>query len=378
MPTPQKYQAAAGVRWRIQYTGPDRKRHTKGGFKTKKQADHWAAENLLERSAGTWVDPEKGKATIGALGARWLRMQTHLKPSTLNLTEGQWNAHVKPRWGDTPVREITTPGVQAWVSVEVDSGPSTVLGAHAILAKILDLAVDERRLATNPARGVKLPKKGKGVNVYLTAEQLHALVDECGEKGDLIFLLGTVGLRWGEAAALRVKDVDFDRRRISITRNAVTVRQDVIIGTPKTGELRSVSVPSEVLAKLKGRAKGKRPDELLWHRADGRPLLKLTGSSFFHGAVKRRMAADPDFPRLSPHGLRHVAAGLMVSSGANVKVVQRQMGHSSAVETLNRYADLFDGDLDAVADRMDEILGSASNVREMKKEATPDDSESGL
>lgn len=68
----------------------------------------------------------------------------------------------------------------------------------------------------------------------------------------------------------------------------------------------------------------------------------------------------------------------MVSSGANVKVVQRQMGHSSAVETLNRYADLFDGDLDAVADRMDEILGSASNVRQMKKEATPDDSESGL
>ncbi|TNL96572.1 tyrosine-type recombinase/integrase [Corynebacterium tapiri] len=63
------------------------------------------------------------------------------------------------------------------------------------------------------------------------------------------------------------------------------------------------------------------------------------------------MAKDKTFPRVTPHGLRHVAAGLMVHAGANVKVVQRQLGHTSAVMTLDTYADLFD------EDRMPWVLG---------------------
>lgn len=60
--------------------------------------------------------------------------------------------------------------------------------------------------------------------------------------------------------------------------------------------------------------------------------------------------------KLMPHGLRHVAAGLMVGSGASVKVVPRQLGHASAAMTLDRYSDLFDGDLDAVVGRLDEMF----------------------
>jgi integrase len=52
---------------------------------------------------------------------------------------------------------------------------------------------------------------------------------------------------------------------------------------------------------------------------------------------------------MSPHDLRHTAASLAVSAGANVKAVQRMLGHASAAMTLDVYADLFDDDLDAVA-----------------------------
>ncbi|OLT55825.1 hypothetical protein BJF89_13645 [Corynebacterium sp. CNJ-954] len=382
MPTPQKYQSAKGTRWRIQYVDPTRTRRTRSGFQTKKQAEHWAAENLIERNTGSWIDPKSGKITVGQLGDEWLKNQTHLKASTRELTDMRWRVHVKPRWGEVSVNEVTNADVQAWVS-RMERGASTVIGVHAILANILDMAVKQQRLLVNPARDVTLPKKGKGVKVYLTADQVKDLVDECSVKGDLIYLLATVGLRWGEAAALRVKDVDFKRRRISITRNAVTVKQKIVIGTTKAGENRTVAVPAEVLNDLKDRVKGKSPDDLLWHRNNGEPLLKLTGNSFFHHAVKRRMAADPTFPKLSPHGLRHVAAGLMVSSGANVKVVQKQLGHASATETLNRYADLFDEDLDAVADRMDDVLSRvtklrASNMRKIEKEATLGDSRNSL
>jgi len=58
---------------------------------------------------------------------------------------------------------------------------------------------------------------------------------------------------------------------------------------------------------------------------------------------------DRDFPRLTPHDLRHTAASLAVSAGANVKALQRMLGHASAAMTLDRYADLFDDDLDSVA-----------------------------
>jgi integrase len=58
---------------------------------------------------------------------------------------------------------------------------------------------------------------------------------------------------------------------------------------------------------------------------------------------------DADFPAMSPHDLRHTAASLAVSAGANVKAVQRMLGHASAAMTLDVYADLFDDDLDAVA-----------------------------
>lgn len=57
---------------------------------------------------------------------------------------------------------------------------------------------------------------------------------------------------------------------------------------------------------------------------------------------------------MTPHDLRHTAASLAVSAGANVKAVQRMLGHASAAMTLDTYADLFDDDLDAVAVGLDE------------------------
>jgi len=57
---------------------------------------------------------------------------------------------------------------------------------------------------------------------------------------------------------------------------------------------------------------------------------------------------------LTPHELRHTAASLAVSAGANVKAVQRMLGHASAAVTLDVYADLIDDDLDGVATALDQ------------------------
>jgi integrase len=63
-----------------------------------------------------------------------------------------------------------------------------------------------------------------------------------------------------------------------------------------------------------------------------------------------------EFPTVTPHDLRQSAA----SSDANVKAVQRMLGHAKASMTLDVYADLFDDELDIVGDRLDEAIRSTA------------------
>jgi integrase len=77
----------------------------------------------------------------------------------------------------------------------------------------------------------------------------------------------------------------------------------------------------------------------------------------FAPAVEICQREDDTFPSITPHDQRHTAASLAVSAGANVKAVQRMLGHVKASMTLHVYADLFDDDLDAVAVNLDAAIG---------------------
>ena len=72
------------------------------------------------------------------------------------------------------------------------------------------------------------------------------------------------------------------------------------------------------------------------------------------------MFAWESFPVITPHDLRHTAASLSISAGANAKAVQTMLGHASAAMTLDTYSDLFPDDLDGVAARLDEVARALS------------------
>lgn len=349
----KKYATAKGTAWRVQYRSPDGKSRTKQGFRTKNEAQAWAEKNATAVREGDWIDPNAGRITVGELGKRWVDSLTHLKPSTLRVVKQHWNNYVLPRWGTTPVSAIKHSEIQEWVA-SIDRSATIVRGAHNTLSQILDMAVADGRIKKNPAKGCKLPRKGKPRKVYLTMEQLTALADECSTRSELVLLLGTSGLRWGEAVALRPCDLDPLRNRINVERNAVTVGSAVHIGTPKTHERRSIAVAGYVMQLLLKVSENTPADGLIWARADGEPLRVPGHGSWFHGAMERAMGKDETFPRVTPHGLRHVAAGLLINSGANVLVVQRQLGHASATMTLDQYAELFDDGLDSIAAKLDE------------------------
>ena len=99
---------------------------------------------------------------------------------------------------------------------------------------------------------------------------------------------------------------------------------------------------------------GKAPTDLLFaSSAGGRLDHRRERPAWFD-----RAAASIGFDELTPHELRHTAASLAVSVRANVKAVQRMLGHASAAMTLDTYADLFDDDLDDVGERLDTLAHS--------------------
>lgn len=354
MATIERYQNTSGTTlYRVRYRTPDNRSTQKRGFATKRDAERWANRVEVAKMTGAYVSPTVGRTTVGELGPAWLaRQKGHMKPSGYRTYDSAWRIHVEPTWGNRQIAGIRFSEVQAWVSeLAAQRGPSIVRTSYSVLARILDDCVKDRMLAVNVARGVKLPPKAPRRRVSLTAAQLARLADESGRYRALVLLLGVGGLRWGEAAALRVADIDFLQRRIHLTRNAVMVGNRVIVGTLKTHKDRTVALPAFVTDALSVAAAGKGRAELLWATAAGTPLgPPAPSTSWLAYAVARCQKADKSFPRVTAHALRHTAASLAIHAGANPKVVQRMLGHASAAMTLDTYADLFESDLDAVAE----------------------------
>ncbi len=154
---------------------------------------------------------------------------------------------------------------------------------------------------------------------------------------------------------LRVRSVNRLRKRFVIEENAVMIGYEIHVGTPKTHEKRSVPYPDRLAPLTEQACVGKGPEGLLF--GDGvNHMRNSAGQGWFANAVMRSQAIDPSIPQLTPHDLRHTAASLAISSGANVKAVQRMLGHASAAMTLDTYADLFDDDLDAVAAGLNDAM----------------------
>lgn len=355
------YKTAKGRAWRVQYRSPDGRNRTKQGFRTKNEAQAWAEKNATTIRTGDWIDPNAGNTNVEDIGQAWLATLTHLKPSTQELYKQVWDSSVQPYWGNVRLNSIKPSMVQEWVS-NMGRSPSWVRHSHNVLAQVLDAAIADKRIKQNPARGVKLPRKVPTVKVYWTIEQLKAFAAECGEREDLILLLGTSGLRWGEAIALRPCDLDPLRNRIHVTRNAAKVGNGIRLGTPKTHERRTVAVAGHVMDMLVERGSRVGPEGLLWTGRRGGWLRTPGHNTWFDGAMRRAMSDDPSLVRVTPHGLRHVAAGLLVNAGANVLSVSRQLGHADASVTLRVYAELFDDGLDSVAATLDEGFSGVVEV----------------
>nr|MBA3294479.1 site-specific integrase [Geodermatophilaceae bacterium] len=202
---------------------------------------------------------------------------------------------------------------------------------------------------------VPLPKAGGGEKRYLDHGQVLALAEAAGDYGIVVRTLAYCGLRFGELAALRVGDLDPLRRRLTVAGSATEVGGHMIFGAPKSNHSRSVPVPRTLAEELAAHVIGRPPEALVFTSPTGGVLWLRN----FRRRVFDPAARSVGLDGLTPHILRHTSASLAVSAGANVKAVQRMLGHASAAMTLDVYSGLFDDDLDGVADRMDAVAAKA-------------------
>lgn len=350
MATVSRYTRASGeVLWEVRYRNPVRGTTRKRGFSTKRDAEVFAHAVEVDKLTGNYVAPSLGRVTVADLAPEWLaRKEGATAPSHYRTLESAWRVHVEPVWGAVPVADIDVLSVENWITrmTRKGAGATIVIRSVGVLSGILGDAVKAKRIVANPAKGVEnLPRKTARRHVYLTAEDVMRLADAAGKHRALVLTLAFCGIRWGEAIGLRVRDVEFLRRRLMVSENAVQIGSRHYVGPTKSRKGRSVPVPEFVVAELSQQCAGKAPGDLVFPGRDGGYLKRSkSDTGWFQAAVKKAGVET-----ITPHGLRHTAASLAVSAGVNVLALQRMLGHTSAKMTLDQYSDLFDDDLDAVA-----------------------------
>jgi integrase len=357
--TIERYETSTGAtRYRVRYRTPDHRQTTKRGFATKRDAQAWAEQLEVDKRRGAYVAPAAGRVKLGEYAQAWLDAKHKLKPSTRARYQVVLDTALA-KYADVALGDISRRFVREWVAdLSVDLAPASVHKTIGVLRQVLAMAVDDNRLVLNPVDGVELPSVMDTEQRFLTLEELHTLANVSGAYRPLVYVLGTCGLRFGEAAELRWRDVDLDNLRVRISRSVTLVDNRFVVGSPKGGKGRTVSLPAFVGELLKPRD----PDALVFPDSAGG---YMRGTNVRRRWWAQAVAAAELFPRtvgesvvydFKLHELRHTAASLAIQAGANIKALQNMLGHESAGLTLDRYGHLYGSDVEAVGIAINALL----------------------
>ncbi len=260
--------------------------------------------------------------------------------------------------GDLPVSAVTVEHVRAWVAwLEAEGlAAKTRRNHHALLSAVMARAVDRQLRGSNPARGVRIKATEIGRSkVFLSSGEFAVLLSAFDPHWvPLLVMLGGAGLRWGEATALTVGDVDLDGP-VPIVRIERawkrTGRSQPVLGPPKSrAGRRTVPLAPEVVATIAPLVEGRPTDALLFtskeggrvrndhfHEREWGPALRRLHES---GALRKR-------PRI--HDLRHTYASAQIAAGVDLLSLKVRMGHESITTTVDTYGHLAPGSLAAGA-----------------------------
>lgn len=337
-------------RFQARYYGPDLQYHSgPTTFVTKGDAQAWLMTERALVSQQRWTPPKvreeearrsverRRTQTFALYAERWLegRVTTRgkgLRPSTVAGYRNALDVHILPAFGALPLDEINSAVVRHWRGqFAVRGNDSAGAKAYSVLKAILQTAEDDEVILRNPCR-----LKGGGSaakvreSVALSPAELAALVDAMPPQWRALTLVsGWCGLRIGEAAGLRVGDVDLGTGALHIRQTAQYIGHParLVLGPPKSERgIRIVHMPDhvvEAMGTFLGTKPGTSPKNFVWTRTDGQPISRHTTLKAFQTATASIGRAGMVW-----HDLRHTANTLAADAGATQATLQARMGHA--------------------------------------------------
>jgi integrase len=302
--------------------------------------------------------------TLSALAEQWMGTRTGiLAPNTLAEVEVDLRLRIALALGHLVIDQISRQQVEQLVADLLRTGASVrmVRGVVSTLRRLLQAAVEWGLVAENPARRVRLPAPETHTRQaherVLSMAELTRLVHACQgslRSQTMIRAMAEAGLRRGEVIGLRWEDVDLAGLRLHVRRSVSDVHGVRQERTTKGKRSRKVAISegfAERVAAWRAACGGERARGYVWPGTGGQPMNAHSPNQSLARALRRAGLVDAKgVPLVTPHGLRHTAASLMLAAGVPLIVVSRQLGHANPNVTAQVYAHLLcDAQLDEAA-----------------------------
>jgi integrase len=342
---------------------------------SKREAERKLAELIHQIDNGTFT--KSSRQTVGQYLDQWLKdHKVNVAPNTAQTYAWFVEKHIKPAIGHVLLYTLKPEHLQRLYSEKLTSGSLKGKGGlgtrsvryiHATLHRALKSAVNQGKIARNPADAVDIPKVKRRDMQTMDETDLHIFLEYARSTPyyALFYMDLFTGMRRSELLALRWCDLDLLLCQASITRTLHQLHnREIIIGQPKTAKGRRLIAlsPSTVAVLREYQAKQKeqrqtlgipplQEDDLVFSHPDGKPLLPDSITQAW-----RRLARQAGLRGIRLHDARHTHASFMLKAGTHPKIVQERLGHASIQVTLDTYSHVAPGLQQSAANRFDEIV----------------------
>lgn len=361
-------------RWEGRYTAgrdPDTGKAIYKNVLGKTQAEAKAKlKQAIEEAKG--LDAAKiGRYTVGQWMEVWFEHYAKVKvrPSSHQTYRGYIDNHIKPNIGKIPLEKLTALDLQKLYKKLLTTGrvdriesrkqskglsAKTVRNIHQIISSAMNLAREQKLIASNPAEGCALPRLEHREMQTLPAEQLQSFLREARDSGvfELYYLELATGLRRGELLGLKWEDIDLERGDLRVKRQIARINGEVVEAPLKTkNAYRTLPLAEDTIGVLEAQRKKAGDSPWVFPSPTGGPISPDSVLHRLHRVLKRA-----GLPRIRFHDLRHTFATLALQNGVDVKTVSGMLGHFSAGFTLDTYAHVTSASQRQAAKTMGNIL----------------------
>lgn len=320
-------------RWQARYRGADGLDHTAPHtFERRADADRWLAQVEADLVAGDWINPDAGLVWVDEFATLWISQRAGLRPKTLELYRWLLHKHIGPGLGQLPLSAVSAARVRTWRAELLESGvsASTTAKAYRLLRTVMQTAVDDRPIRTNPCRIRGAAAEHPDERPTLSVAQVMALANAMPSRYRLLVLMAAfVSLRFGELSALQRRHIDAADGYVHVRVAAVELSDGSrIVGPPKTAAgRRTVAIPSALLPDMRrhlAQFTAAAPESLVFAGPKGAGLRRSNFQKWWRIALDEVGLEGVHF-----HDLRHTGSTLTAQAGATMSDLMARMGHSS-------------------------------------------------